>query len=196
MGDRFAGRGRVLDNLRLPAIACARGIPTAAPQALLIQRGGGGTVRAWLALNEIHGAVDLRSWLTSREPAAGVFDATLGVVRDMHDRGVEHRDLNLGNLLIREGEPPEAFVIDLDRARLHPGPLGFRLRQRGLRRLERSYVKCCHPEAASERVRRGIYDAYAAGDAALTRRFRRGRLAGRMLIGLHRLAWSTHRGSS
>ena len=50
-------------------------------------------------------------------------------------------------------------MIDLDGARLHPGPLGFRARQRALRRLERSYVKSCHPDRARVDLRDAIYEA-------------------------------------
>ena len=107
----------------------------------------------------------------------------------MHDRGLAHRDLNLGNLLIRRGTAPQAFVIDLDRARLHVGPLGFHPRQRALRRLERSYVKSCVAGSVSEDVRNSIYTLYAADDRGLAARLEQGRYAGRAWISLHRLGW-------
>jgi tRNA A-37 threonylcarbamoyl transferase component Bud32 len=147
-------------------------------------------VRAWLAVDEIEGARDLRAWLaTEGTPRTVEFEAAARLVRRMHDRGIEHRGLNLGNVLFRPGGEPAAYVVDLDRGRLHAGPLEFGRRQRALRRLERSYVKCCHPDAASEEVRRSIYTAYAGSDRDLTRRLERGRRAGRAWIGLHRLGW-------
>jgi hypothetical protein len=72
---------------------------------------------------------------------------------------------------------------------LHAGPLPFVTRQRALRRLERSYVKTCHPHPAGDSVRRSIYASYAAGDGELERRLARGRRAGRIWIQLHRFGW-------
>jgi hypothetical protein len=187
--DRFPGTRRVLDNLRLPVEAGRRGLATAAPLALLIDRLRCGLCRAWLAVDEID-ATDLRTcFAAGRPPTAEEWGVVLRLVRGMHDRGIEHRDLNLGNLLIRRGGEPAAFVVDLDRGRLRAGPLGFGPRQRALRRLERSYVKCCHPGPASDDVRRMIYSDYAAGDTDLARRLERGRPAGRAWIGIHRLGW-------
>jgi 3-deoxy-D-manno-octulosonic acid kinase len=187
--DRFPGRRRLLDNIRLPVEAARRGVATPWPLALLIDRRGPGLFRAWLAVDEVD-AIDLRSCLAAgRPPSAIELGSVLRLVRKMHDCGVEHRDLNLGNLLIRRGGEPEAFVVDLDRARLHRRPLGFGPRQQALRRLERSYVKCCHPEPASDEVRQSIYADYAAGDDELVRRLEQGRRAGRVWIGLHRLGW-------
>jgi len=188
--DRFAGTHRVLENLRLPVEAARSGIATPAPLALLIERGLPGLVRAWLAVEEIDDATDLREcFVSGRPPEPGELDAVLRLVRTMHERGLEHRDLNLGNLLLRRSGEPAAWVVDLDGARLHLGPLPFTTRQRALRRLERSYVKTCHPRPAGDSVRRSIYTSYAAGDSALERRLARGRRAGRVWIQLHRLGW-------
>ena len=107
----------------------------------------------------------------------------------MHDEGVEHLDLNLGNLLLRRGDVPQAFVVDLDRARLHDRPLEFALRQRGLRRLERSYVKLCGDGPGSVEHRDWIYTRYGTNDPAMTSRLQRGRRVGRAWIALHRLGW-------
>jgi len=187
--DRYAGRERLLDNLRVPLEAARRGVPTAAPLALLIERAGAGLYRAWLAVEELD-AADLRTRLAAGRPlSTEELGAALSVVRRMHERGIEHRDLNLGNLLVGDGPGPPAFVIDLDGARLHDGPLSFRARLRGLRRLERSYVKCCYPGVASEELRSSIYTEYAGGDVELGRRLDRGRRCGRAWIGLHRLGW-------
>jgi 3-deoxy-D-manno-octulosonic acid kinase len=186
--DRFAGARRALDNLRVPIEAARRGVATPAPLALLLDRRGPG-VRAWLAVEELQ-ATDLRACFTAgRPPSAEELARVLGLVRRMHDRGLEHRDLNLGNLLIRRDGDPQAWVIDLDGARLHPGPLPFGARQRALRRLERSYVKTCHPQPASDAVRQAIYADYAGDDGELAGRLNRGRRAGRVWIGLHRLGW-------
>jgi hypothetical protein len=88
------------------------------------------------------------------------------------------------------------WVVDLDGARLHAGPLPFAARQRALRRLERSYVKTCHPRPAGDGVRRSIYASYAAGDNELERRLARGRRAGQVWIQIHRLGWRGRGGAS
>ena len=180
----------MLENLRLPVDAARSGIATPAPLGLLIERGLPGLVRAWLAVEQIDDATDLGECFRSgRPPEPGELDAVLSLVRTMHDRGLEHRDLNLGNLLLRRGAEPAAWVVDLDGARLHSGPLPFAMRQRALRRLERSYVKTCHPYPAGDSVRRSIYASYSAGDGELEQRLGRGRRVGRVLIQLHRLGW-------
>ena len=222
--DRVIGEGRALDNLRVSVEAGRRGVATPPVLALLVVKSVGGLVRAWLAIEELAEAVDLRSCFRSDQPPTHAeLDAALGLVRRMHDLGLEHRDLNLGNILIRRRPAPlpalpalpalptlrappvgcvsgsvfasetevvpRAFVIDLDRARLRVGPLGFHRRQRALRRLERSYVKSCGAGSVSEDVRSSIYAFYAAGDRALAARLDKGRHAGRVWISLHRLGW-------
>jgi tRNA A-37 threonylcarbamoyl transferase component Bud32 len=117
------------------------------------------------------------------------WEAVVALVRRMHDAGVDHRDLNLGNLLLREQDGEEAaFVVDLDRARLHVASIGFAARQRALRRLERSYVKVCCGRA-QESVRERLYASYAGANEALAARLERGRATGRLLIRLHALGW-------
>jgi hypothetical protein len=111
----------------------------------------------------------------------------------MHDAGVEHRDLNLGNLLLRRGGSGagEAFVVDLDRARLWDRPVPLRLRIRALCRLERSTVKLFgeRPLGGFD-LRREWYRAYAGGDVELAARLDRARRANRLTLSLHRLGWS------
>ena len=187
---RFAGSRRALDNLRVPLEARRRGVPTPAPVALLVQSGGAGLVRAWLAVEELDGARDLRSRIASRvPPTPEEFAAAVGAVRRMHDAGVEHRDLNLGNLLVVGDREVAAFVVDLDGGRLHPDPLPVALRRRALHRLERSYVKCRHPHPARDDVRDSFYALYAGDDDSLRGLLERGRRAARVRIGLHRLGW-------
>jgi len=194
--DRFSGARRLLANLTTPVEARRRGIPTAAPVALLLRRGPPGFYRAWMALEEIEGASDLRARFSTVPPAAVTeMSAVLACVRRMHDAGIEHRDLNVGNLLIRAGERvPEVFVVDLDRVVLHDGPVSFRRRQSALRRLERSWVKTFGdagpagaPDAAS------WYSWYAGDDEEVARRLRAGRTAGRAWLAFHRMGWREKR---
>ena len=108
----------------------------------------------------------------------------------MHDAGVDHPDLNLGNLMVRSGDGgPEAFVIDLDGARLHPGPLATAKRRAALLRLERSYLKRFGGGGsgpADPALWRGWY---AAGDAEMAHALAGDRLTERIALALHRLGW-------
>jgi tRNA A-37 threonylcarbamoyl transferase component Bud32 len=188
--DRVVGTRRLLDNLRLPAEAARRGIPTPRAVALMLLAGPPGFYRGWLALEDVPSAADLAQLFSSSEPPRpDELENVLRLVRRMHDQGLEHRDLNLGNLLVRrDGGSPAALVIDLDGARLHPGGLSLRLRLAALRRLERSFVKLAG-SGGDEQLRRSFYQLYAAGDCDLAARLERGRRAGRIWIRLHALAW-------
>ncbi len=192
--DRYAGKRRLIDNLRNPLEAARRGVPTAAPVALLLVEGPPFLFRAWLAVEEIPDTENLIERIQSRDPlVAPEIEAVIGLVRGMHDRGVEHRDLNLGNLLVRRRRPDEieTFVVDLDRARLRDRPLRWRERIRGLRRLERSTVKLFgeQPRIAGLDLRRCWYETYAAGDVELSRRLERARRTNRLWLRLHGLGW-------
>jgi hypothetical protein len=115
----------------------------------------------------------------------------------MHDRGVSHPDLNLGNVLLRHSSDasPRAFVIDFDRATFMSGPLPFGPRQAALRRLERSCAKLTGSTgplgAGSENL---WYQLYAGDDAALARRLAFGRQGGRFALAMHRLLWRRNAG--
>lgn len=182
--DRFPGTGRIVSNLAVPLEARRRGVPTPEPLLLLAVPGPPGLWRGWLATEELADALPVERFLGTPEEGAVVRES-MRVVRAMHDAGIEHRDLNLGNLLVRaHGGAPEVVVLDLDDARVRPGPLDFAARRRALRRLERSTSK-----------RRGVAscdawgEAYAGDDAELAGRLAAGRRADRMWIALHRLTW-------
>jgi hypothetical protein len=192
--DRYPGTGRLLENLRIPLEALRRGVPTAPPLAMLLVSGPAGLYRAWAAFEEIEDAPDLTVHLRSKAPPTlEEIDAVVGVVRRMHQEGIEHRDLNLGNLLLRRLQDggAEAFVVDLDRARLWDRPVPVKQRVRALCRLERSSVKLFgeRPVAAFD-LRRRWYEAYALDDRALASRLDRARRANRLKLGLHRLGWN------
>ena len=190
--DRFLGARRLLDNLSLPLAARARGVTTPAALAVLAVQGPPGLFQGWLALDEIRDARDLATRLDSSSPPTAVeLTKVMNQVRVMHEAGVEHRDLNLGNLLIRESTAgdTQVFVTDLDGARLHEAGLPFSLRQRALRRLERSWAKLFHGTRSDGADTGWIYRGYAGADAEMARRLERGRRMGRFSIHLHRLSW-------
>lgn len=190
--DTFRDARRAIGNLALPDLARALGIPTPPAAALLLERAGRGRLRAFLAIAEIPRAVDLRArWGTGRA-APGEAACVVALVRAMHDVGLRHRDLNVGNLLLRDGDggAPEAFVVDLDGAALDPGAVPFRVRVASLRRLERSYVKVFgarDPIGPNGRDR--LWALYSGSDEALASRLRRVRWTGRIAVAWHRLGW-------
>jgi len=191
--DHFLGTRRLVANLAVPLAALQRGVATVEPIGLLVKRGPLGLRRAWLATVDVSAAASLAERLASETPPAREeLERVLSAIRGMHDRGVDHRDLNLGNVLLRSGAAgSEPLVIDLDCARLHSGPLPLRSRARALRRLERSAVKLLGnaPVVSGIDLRRFWYEAYASGDVALAARLDRARGWNRVAIALHRLAW-------
>jgi hypothetical protein len=195
--DRFLGRARLLRNLSVPLEAMRRGVSTAAPVAMLIEEGPPGLRRAFLAVEEIEGAEDLLSRLSGpRGLSEGEMRAALRAVKEMHDRGVEHRDLNLGNLLVRsrDGGLPEAFVVDLDRARLHDKALPVRKRRAALLRMERSYLKRFGDEGPLPGLpARAWAAAYAGDDRDLGAILAAPGVLARASLAIHRLFWRRRR---
>lgn len=184
--DRYLGTIRLLDNLDAPLRAARAKIPTAAPVGLLVRSVGWGLVEGWLAFEEIEGGIDLaKRFRDSQSPTRDELACAMALVREMHDVGIDHPDLNLGNLLLRgSASSCEAFVIDLDRATFHETGLGFGRRQKAIRRIERSLLKLCGPSVTVPWHR-----LYAAGDRALAERLERGRRVGKLWLRLHQLAW-------
>jgi len=195
--DRFVGSGRLLANLTLPLEALRRGVRTPRARALLLVQGPPGLWRGWLAMDEISGARDLARRLSGDQPPpTRVLVAALHAVRGMHDAGVEHLDLNLGNLAVVESDDAvEGWILDLDRARLWPGPVPGGRRSAALLRLERSAAKLAHRGASAvARVPPDAWGAWYAGDDRdMARRIERHRRGGRLALALHRLGWGVSR---
>lgn len=192
--ELFTGAGRLLANIVTPLKARGRGVPTPAPAALLIIPGPPGFYHGWLAMEEVAGARDLFSMLVPGMPLPEPESAAvIRMVREMHDRGLDHRDLNLGNLLVRGDAAGgyEAFIIDLDKAVLAAGQLPFRRRLAALLRLERSYVKCNERSGAkaAKGERDRLFELYAAGDRRLAARLARWRWLMAPFLLVHRIGW-------
>jgi len=104
--------------------------------------------------------------------ARGALAAAAGsAIGTLHAAGVFHADLNLTNILVHAAAGGTGItLVDFDRARLRPGPLGRAPRRRNLRRLARSLAKLDPGGAlAGLAERRAFRAAYAArapeGDA-------------------------------
>ena len=190
--ERYPSPGRLVSTLGASVEARERGIPTPRPIALLVESGVAGLTRGALAVEEIPATEDL-----ARLAQRGAVDeddlaAAMSVVRAMHDRGMIHPDLNLGNILLRGAGSgrPEAFVIDLDGVRFTDGPVGFGARQAAVRRMERSCAKLTGDAGPLGPGSRDLwYRLYASGDVAMAVRLEKGRVAGRLSLAVHRAGW-------
>lgn len=174
--DRFPGRARLERNVRVACEAVERGAPTPRVVALLTAEGPRGLFRGWLASERVEGAADLAALLRSGRAGKADVRAALSAARALHDAGIEHVDLNLGNLLVRPGRTgPEGFVVDLDRARVWRSALPSRVRRAALRRLERSHAKLFGTPAPFGGDRSMWDELYAGGDTVLGRSLAAGR---------------------
>ena len=190
--DRYPSAKRLVAVLDATATAAARGVPTGRPVALIVEAEASGLVLGALACEEIEGVEDLAKRVTGGTLTRAELSAAIAAVRTMHDRGIVHPDLNLGNLLVRgrPGASPEAFVIDFDKAEILDGPAPFAVRQSALRRLERSCAKLTGRTGPLGDGSGDLwYSIYAGDDAELAKRFARGRGVGRVALAAHRLGW-------
>lgn len=143
--DRYFGaRPRPMLELALTAEARRRGIPVPEVLGARVDRLQVGGYRGAIVTREIAGAETLGDAIR-RDPAdperAAIVTAVARAVRLMHDRGLHHRDLNVGNILLsRARGVVEVHLIDLDRARLRDR-VTRASRLRALRRLGRSFAK-------------------------------------------------------
>ena len=141
--ERYLGPGaRPFHELVVTTEARRRGV--AAPEVLAARVEGRLAYRGAIVTVEMTGTVTLLEAL--RQASDGDRRRALAssagrVVAAMHHAGVWHGDLNLTNLLAPARGAVEVTVLDFDRARLTPGPLGARARRRNLRRLARSLRK-------------------------------------------------------
>lgn len=142
-GELFLTR-RTFAEAGALAQARARGAPCPEPLAALARPGPLGLTRLALVTAAIPGARPAPEFFAALPRGAvtrrrRVLAALGRAVRALHDAGVEHFDLNANNLLVDPAG--RAFVVDLDRATLHEGPVTAGPRVANLRRLARSWKK-------------------------------------------------------
>ncbi len=180
LGRVFWGLNRPLREFVATVRAGEKGIPVPAAVGARIDRLGIGFYRGDVLTLEITGAEDLgkvlrdgwSGWPRRRRDLA--IGAAAAALRRMHDAGLYHPDLNLKNVLVRWTEAgPEAFFVDLDRARFYR-EVTFRLRRKNLWRLARSAEKLARPGgelSPGDRLR--FLRAYAGTDGGLQERLAR-----------------------
>ncbi|MDZ4858074.1 MAG: lipopolysaccharide kinase InaA family protein [Candidatus Hydrogenedentes bacterium] len=113
-----------------------------------------GLVYGAIATRELN-ATDLLSYLSTDAPSsseyASILELTGTAIRRMHDLGVYHADLHVGNILVSR-TVDRVFIIDFDRAR--SGAITPLQCARNLLRLQRSFVKRGLRLTDFERIRR------------------------------------------
>ena len=192
-GDRYGSNSRAWSELRVCAEAARAGLPVPPIEIFWIQRMGAFSYRFAAATREIAGAEDLfraLHRLAGDEPARRrLLGRVAAVIRAMHDAGIDHPDLNLGNILLARGEGwGGVHLIDFDKATRQDGPLAADDRHHALNRLYRSLVKLSLPgePAISAEEKSHFISTYFGDDtdrsAALRRQCSRS-------LTFHRLWW-------
>ena len=194
-GDGVRSLRRPIEELLVTAALREAGAPVPAPAALIALRTG----RSWRAavgtLFE-EGALDAGRWLTahtSRERVLRASTAAGTAIRRLHDAGCRHRDLHIGNLLVREGdESTEVIVVDLDRA-TRVDQVSARRRMQELMRLQRSLVKRDLVERVGPRGYARFWASYAGGDRALRRAMGSHRVREQLRVSIHAVGYRLSR---
>lgn len=148
LDDRYLRGGRTRPEIetRASVDARARGVPTPAVVAGAWYAAGA-FYRADLATELIGDARSLADVLFSdprSEVALAALAAAGRLAREAGARGLDHPDLNAMNVLVEAGPAPAAYVLDLDRARVHEVPSAssgramFERLTRSLRKLGRA----------------------------------------------------------
>lgn len=157
--SRYASPARFLRELDVGRRAEQAGCPVLPAIAVVVRPAGLG-VRAWSMSRYLADAEDLAVRMQALPRAAdrvALLERVLGALAQLFEAGLEHRDLNLGNVLVRpaSGRSPELIrVIDLDRARWRGRPLPARAGRRVTARFERSWSKVLGPDGAVPAQRR------------------------------------------
>ena len=191
MGKNFLGPSRALNELEVTARAEASGAPVPHVLCLVLWPVMGPLWSAMIGTREESQVEDLFEFLTKLDDRATRRCSLRQVgsaIRRLHDAGVEHRDLQLRNILVRKGEPPEIVLVDLDRARFHArGTMPPGCRAANLGRLARSAVKTglWGSPQLGRRELAALVGGYSAGN-------RRLRAELRAYVGYERLKLAAH----
>jgi 3-deoxy-D-manno-octulosonic acid kinase len=140
----FGLNPRPLRELSLAAEAIRRGLPIAEPLGALIEPFARVMYRGAILTRTLKGMTLWEFVRIDDDPSvrAHVLAQARQAVERIHQGGLFHADLNLHNLFVtHSGESFAVVILDLDKARLYPGPLAAPLRQRNLDRLTRSARK-------------------------------------------------------
>ena len=144
-GSWFLGSSRALQELAVTARAERFGAPVPHVLCLTLWPALGPFWCALIGTAEETRSRDLLQALLGVETRAErhhLLGEVGRAIRKLHDAGVEHRDLQLRNILVRDSSERRVVLIDLDRARFHPrGTMPVSRRAANLGRLVRSTAK-------------------------------------------------------
>jgi 3-deoxy-D-manno-octulosonic acid kinase len=193
-GSLYLGPGRALAELRVAARAEALDAPVPHVVCLVLWPVLGPLWSALIGTREERGArhlLELARELESDSARAELARETGRAVKRLHDAGVEHRDLQLRNVLAVQpapGAPRRIVVIDLDRAVYHArGSVPARLRAANLGRLFRSALKNgLWDRRVGEREVAAFLEGYTGEDRTLRDALRGWLPRERFKLGLHR----------
>jgi tRNA A-37 threonylcarbamoyl transferase component Bud32 len=142
----FTWPPRPFRELAITEEARRRGLRTSVVCGAWVKRAWGPFYRGWLITRELADAQDL--WEVLQKGLYGGADGKLLLqavaqsVREMHRRGIYHRDLNLKNIMVRRDKDEiTTYIIDFDKAKMFPGEVPPEKAQKNLRRLLRSICK-------------------------------------------------------
>jgi len=193
-GALYLGPGRALDELQVAARAEALGAPVPHVVCLVLWPVLGPLWSALIGTREERGARHLLELAHDLEPdsaRAELARETGQAVKRLHDAGVEHRDLQLRNVLAVQSTPSaqrRIVVIDLDRAVYHAqGSVPVRRRAANLGRLFRSALKNGLWDARiGAREVAAFLEGYTGEDRTLHEALRSWLPRERLKLGLHR----------
>lgn len=189
-GTLYLGPERALSELRITASAEASGAPVPHVVCLALWPVAGPLWSALIGTHEYGDARDLLEVLSAMDDPRSRRDLARRVgtaIGKLHDCGVEHRDLQVHNIL-SVGPEQRIVVVDLDNASFHvPGPVPAGRRADNLGRLVRSIVKNGLWES---RVGRREVAAFLGGYTKSRRALRRDL---RAWLGRERLKLALHR---
>ena len=192
-GALYVGPERALSELRVTARAEASGAPVPHVVCLALWPVAGPLWSALIGTLEEREARDLLVVLeASAEPETRCELAhEVGrALRKLHDAGLEHRDLQLRNILA-VGPERRIVVVDLDKATLHAaGPVPSSGRADNLGRLFRSIVKSgLWGSRVGRRELAAFLGGYTKNQRALRRELRTWLPRERLKLALHRLGY-------
>ncbi len=175
LGDRFFGEARFIRELVAGETARRADVRVGDLLALAITRRRDGSRRVEQLVRFEEGTRDAAEWLAddllTAQSRRSIVETIARLVRNFHDCGLRHGDLNLRNILVREIDGGfEGIIIDLD-----PPPLlrrDGRTAEGNILRLFRSWARLSTghslPLPGTDRLR--FLDRYCGGDREAARR--------------------------
>lgn len=199
LGDRSWSASRVLREFTVWTTLRQQKIPLPVP-VLAVSRRQGFFWRSAFASIECQNARNGFDWLEGDPPPVQLAAMCISFarsLRQLHDAGAIHGDLQLRNVLIESDTshahdervvPRNCMFIDLDRTRI-VDCVSARQRIQELLRFARSLEKTGHKRLANRRFRALALSAYCAGDRSLRRSMIRWSRLETLGILRHRMAW-------